>query len=562
MSDNTVTKFLKDYKQLSNDEYVGSNTESKSSTYVFASFDLCNSTELKRKIRYWFDIIKTFLSLSNRITQMNCWKFNGDEILYYAEIKSVFEILGIIEESYSFIDSVKSALTSTLIKKDYFQKAETEYELNQLLNLLDVRGTIWIAQTDLMESQDDAVLNYRFTLNKGMDFSGINVDEGFRLRNWSSKHRLIVDPKIVAILYVSSTFLQYRKFDTIQTIEESSVQDFITKAKNYNNHDEIMRINNFVKNFRVLGYQPCKGVWNGHLYPIVWYSNDWKNVSKSLSYDEKFDDHFVINIISSSFLKDNSNKIYQIPFLLDVLLQVKELDTVIRILNDLCFQNNRGQQSTTTKLLNSSTNLYYMVACVNPKSNMVLLFKRSECRKHLKGVWDFGNIKHIASSNVAMDDIIRRQYKSLFDIDINVACDLNRDCSTDESVHPVLPLALCTVHRNGRMHNGILCVATITGEHTDEELKECIMKKIEQSKKEYPDAYQYSEVDFVDATSFEKKKFVELKMAQIEKDSVDVSLEQAGGTTFEGQRFCINNCKDSIIKAIKYVCETKEGYND
>ena len=64
-----------------------------------------------------------------------------------------------------------------------------------------------------------------------------------------------------------------------------------------------------------------------------------------------------------------------------------------------------------------------MVVCINPKTNKVMIAKRSSQRKHLKNVWDFGNAKY---QNVNMKDTIKKEYKNTFEIDIDLILDENR----------------------------------------------------------------------------------------------------------------------------------------
>lgn len=537
----SVSDFLKEYDRPAENEYIKNKFDKNQRNYIFVSFDLCNSTELKRRSIYWVDIISAFLNSHSLLTQMNCWKFNGDEILYYAEINSIFEIIDLLEEAHSFIGQAKELIVKTV---QDLAKKKNDLKIDDELALLDVRGAMWISQTNDIEYKNNEISNYRFVLNKNIDFSGINIDEGFRLRNWSTMHKLIVDPKIVMILHLTDTYLNEDGFPEMTF--NSLIDDFVERAKKYDSHSGYARIESVMDNFKILGYQPCKGVWDGHLYPIIWYAEDWEAAIKGLSYDEKFDGEFVVDIITNKHLPGKLGKMYQLDFLIEVLTQVRELDTVIRILNTLCFEKKKGSKSTTTRILNSSTNLYYMVVCVNPVSKNALLFKRSNHRKHLKGVWDFGNIKHISNTNsdVSMDKIIAMQYKSMFGLDIKVLGDQDRDSA------PIRPLALCTVHRYGKMHNGVLCVAEILGERTDSQIKSTVLERIQETKQKFESTYQYSDVVFVNKDNIDELKLVEMDFEQIEEDSFMAELGENNNLLCGEQQFCINNCRNSIEKAI------------
>ena len=162
-----LSEFLKDYSRPAEDECIIAKPEETQKNYVFVSFDLCNSTELKHKSIYWFDIISAFLGSHRYLTQMNCWKFNGDEILYYAEINSVFDIIDLLEEAHAFIEYSKNLLINTVKK---IAQSKNDTHINSELSLLDVRGTMWLAQTNDISFKDESILNYRFLLNKNIDF--------------------------------------------------------------------------------------------------------------------------------------------------------------------------------------------------------------------------------------------------------------------------------------------------------------------------------------------------------------------------------------------------------
>lgn len=522
------------------EEFLVSASENDRQNYLFVSFDLCNSTELKSSSLYWFDIIETFLKANNLLTTMKCWKFNGDEILYYTEVNTIFEIIEVLQDVHKCITDIQGSLLKTVMaaaKERFLSNIKIEK------SLIGIRSAIWIAQTNNIDFKNDDILNYRFELNQNIDFSGINIDEGFRLRVLASKQKLIVDPKIVAILHIANEYFSSKTQNT--SIPKNEIGQFLVKAKNFNDHEKIKCLEESVEKFRILGYQTFKGIWNGHEYPVILYSEDWKKIEDKFQYDEKFGDKYIIDILSLP-KKDIPPK-YQLKYLLTVLFQVNEVPTVASIMDKLDLDVIRGASSTSTKTLNSASNLYYMVVCVNKSSKSALIFKRSDIRKHLKGVWDFGNVKHVSSNAMSMNKKIESQFKTMFDLDIKVFTDDNRECS------PIHPYALCTVHRYGKMHNGILCVAEIKGDKKDDEILVQVKEAIEKNKLEYPQTYRYTDVMFVNEASFETDDFKELSIEEIKDDSKNAEL-------CKSQKFpdkphtCINNCRDSIIKAISEVC--------
>lgn len=513
--------------------------------YLFVSFDICNSTELKKRSKYWFDIIRTFLTSNDFLTSMRCWKLNGDEILYIAEISSIKEIIETLEEIEDCLYRLKERLIDTIkgLVKDK-NNSDIKFEL---LNI-NIKGAIWIAQTDFNGFRDKSILNYKFKLNNTIDFSGINVDEGFRLRVWASKQKVVVDPKIVALLYIAYGILDENLNNNyIKELIDNDFDEIKSKVTEDIKKDYTKKIRTVLMNFKLLGYEHCKGIWNDRLYPIICYSKDWDKLSKTIEYDEKFDGKYVRDIINEHIeeSKEKETQFEKINNLISVLSQVDEIDTVKKIADKIKFEPIPGTESTETRILNSKANLYYMVVCVNPKTNRVLIFQRSENRKHLKKVWDFGNVKHLTVESKPMKEIIVDEYNKMFDLEIEVITDSSRNNDF------VKPYALCTVPRYGVHHNGILCYAKILNNLTEEEILEKVKNKLNTTKQDYKEVYRYNDAMFIDETIFDELKFHEMTFDEIKEDSLLAGFNAA--MPAESNYVCIDNFKVSIKDAIKEI---------
>ena len=179
-------------------------------------------------------------------------------------------------------------------------------------------------------------------LSTGLDFIGIDIDEGFRMSKNASQGKLVLDPKIVYIL---------NKY-----IEESS------KLNEYNISD----------NVRNVGFEFLKGVWEGRAYPVIWYCNRWDDPNLFL-YDEHYTNPFVKEYLSQ---KDHK----------------KDLGYIKKIFKDLGFLENKIEQIeeilgydqiavTESADTESVAELHYETVCFDPLHNKALIVKKSSGQK-------------------------------------------------------------------------------------------------------------------------------------------------------------------------------------
>lgn len=518
-------------------EEVETSVSDKEHIYVFASYDLCNSTLLKKKSKYWIDVINVFTRKVDIIPLMQIWKFNGDELLFYTEITELVELPRILHEVYEGIETIKNALLSTIETEE--NKANGDLFSFERKNI-DIRGTVWIAKVQNLELRNNTADNYQINISGEDDFSGINIDEGFRLCTHATRHRLVVDPKIAYLLYLYKIFADKD--------DDGYLTDFFSEFKQKVDQSQVTIRSEIVtctQNFRIVDYKISKGIWEGRLYPIIWYSEDWKdNFEQTVQYDEKISGNYLLNVIDQ--IKDPESSMYGIQRILTIMKQVGEENTIKSILNNIGVKEKDGVSHT--RKLNNNAKLYYMVACINKQHNKVLIFQRSTYRKHLRGVWDLGNVKHTGTQYSDVKQSIEEKYKKIFGIDIDIVMDDKRKDRYGSGT--IKPFALCTVPRFGKLHNGILCFATIKDDLNDEEILAIINKKLTDEKTTHPHSYDYNQAMFVDKDFLEQQEYTELTFEDVVNDSQNADLDKAAD--FSDEKKYINNLLVSITEAIEY----------
>lgn len=479
----------KDFEQISK----ATKEENLRKLMLFLSYDITNSTELKVKYpKEWANIINILVK-DVSFDMLSIWKFNGDEVIYGTEINGISILCEIIEEAYKSLFIIQN-------------------EMKKNISEITIKGTLWIALTeDNLSKYED---NFEFPCNGVIDYVGKHIDEGFRLSKYSSMAKMAIDPKIVYLLLNANV-----KFDKICQ-EEKALED----VKKYNLGHKLCGI---LKNIRLIGYSHLKGVWGSFPYPIYWYYD--QNPQGDIFYGEYLNsDHLwgkkLCSLINDEYDSACSclHKLEQVFKQVGVIKEIKRVQENIKLFGEY------------SKSQVDKANLYFMVACVNPVTFNVMIAKRSKDRKHLKGVWDFGNVKY---QNVDMRKTIEKEYKNTFGIDIKLLTDSGRG-------NNLRPFGYCTIYRNCKAHNSILLYATINNPKrlNDEELIELINNNKND---------KYQEVRFVNGNE-DLKDFKSLDLNEIRIDS-EKAEKNANGIydDYNSIMYFENSVKGAIVEAKK-----------
>lgn len=186
--------------------------------YIFVSFDVVNSTNLKylkdlkltsfnEELEESYKTIEDVL-VSNPEVGLKLWKFLGDEFIFYSEITFQNAVTDILNLS-------KKALN----------------EVNDSTECLKFKCTSWMLLADnkdnIFISSENEKLN--------SDFIGREMDIGFRLSKASLRNRVVIDLFLVNILY------------------------------------NILEIPKYVY---YMGEIDLKGVWGSDAYPVFFFETD------------------------------------------------------------------------------------------------------------------------------------------------------------------------------------------------------------------------------------------------------------------------------------------------
>lgn len=458
--------------------------------YVFVSFDLVNSTKLKYQYSNWLRLIKNLITYSNSDwVGLTFWKYNGDELLFFAKITALNQLADILERLYKKQNELIKYLRDLVLNDDNSNFAE---------DLVGIKTSIWMASI----SESEGALNSKLDGIDVIDFAGINMDEGFRMSKCATQNKLIVDPKIVFLLcLINEGFDDTDKMNQIEgadinnidinkpnmTLDEILIK-FIRIKNNITSLDSIeystkAMFKTISNNFRIVGYEICKGVWNGRKYPIIWFSDNWKQTIRNVKYDECFADEIITDkLIDSQYenIKDG-NYYYKTT---EMLRKINNDVAVFkRAIIDILLHSNL-QLTTNSELdiqIDSRTYIYYSIVCIKRDTKGVMTFLRSKDRGHMPNVWDFDQQKN--AQRVSGEDVIIQiedKFRNNFGLNIKVI--------KDEERHSLIPMDIHPIYRRGELHNGILCFAYIE----DNETEENILEKVNGKLKNVVSGYGYS----------------------------------------------------------------------
>lgn len=349
--------------------------------YIFLSFDLVNSTELKEKHNDWHVTIQRFYHLCNKeltdkLDRVKIWKYNGDEVIFYYMPMSVEDIIDFLKITNSTLASIIAALKNTFSKQK---------------ELISVKATVWSADVEQSDSnfdsdldEEDSIRNLKISFSGLMekpmvDFIGSDIDLGFRISKYSMREKVVVSAELVYFLWMVD----------------------------FGNEDRTI----LTENFKIVSLEKLKGIWKGRYYPIIWYSEKWTDIENTFQYDDRQEYHIVNNILNGT-AKD-----------------IKDLEKIFKQVNrgsqfpswGQAFKNNKNylegdQFATLTD--NARLSEIHCVAVVFNESNKCLLFQRSSTKNRLPDVWEFGCSQ--LERNRSFRQSMESGYREDFGIDIEI----------------------------------------------------------------------------------------------------------------------------------------------
>lgn len=540
--------------------------EKTKEVYLFVSFDLVNSTQLKAQYPKWLTLIKKLIDISKSDwLGLNFWKFNGDELLYYAKITAINQLLDVLKN----LCEKANQLTEELRKMVYADSSSNYAE-----DLIGVKTAIWMASFVGSET----ALNSKLEHINNIDFAGVNMDEGFRMSKCVIQNKIIVDPKIAFILCLIGYGL-----NKITSLSGEPVEKLKTKSPKNLSADDLYELfinsqddlkkelieqikDSFARtanNLRIIGYEECKGVWNKRNYPIIWYSDKWKDTKDKIKYDETYLGKPVSDEMIDSFYHSNSKLESNYNGEEKKLLITYEL--LSKIYNDIgIFKKAIYDILLTSQLklytkanldiqVGTRTYIYYSIVCIkkDPQGNHgVLTFLRSNTRGHLPNTWDFEQQKNAQSeSGEEIISQIEDKFENNFGIKIRVVKDNRKNSLIPMDIHPV--------YRRGHMHNGILCFAYIEDERSETEIISTIKENLNNvvSGYGYP---MYSDACFVhrdqliNSSNGNYCTIVKNKIDEISNEDVRIDSSSWNRHDKSNSTRCITNFVYTALDAIDY----------
>ena len=254
------------------------------SVFLFFSVDLVNSTQFKTVYQStWVSVFKDFYDMvgaqvKKAFINAEVWKYVGDEVLFYIEARSLEDILKAPSMLYNAMVMAQNA---------FFR--EHGYTSCSLY----MKSALWMAAVSDGKVSNPANYsqNIYTNLSTGLDFVGIDIDEGFRMSKNVSQGKLVLDPKIV--------YLLNKHIEKWRELEGQGIEDRV----------------------RYVGFEFLKGVWQGRAYPVIWYCDKWDGPDLFL-----YDEHYT-NPLAKEYLSNRENE--------------KDISYINKIFGDLGFLNKR-----------------------------------------------------------------------------------------------------------------------------------------------------------------------------------------------------------------------------
>ena len=232
------------------------------SVEMFFSFDIVNSTAYKTlNFTGWSRVIIALFSkiqqlVAKKIPSAEMWRILGDEVIFIVPIKEKDDIFVYISNIFEILNN----LVTQLKKGNFFDElrlCDLERDLMKMQNIISIKASAWIAiigeNLKKLEQYDNII--ERFKLQEGygiFEFLGNDIDTGFRIKENAQDRRLVIDYELAYIL---------------------------------------SRNTDYLKNIHIIAYKRLKGVWQGRMYPIIWYHDEkyleGTSFEDSFYYDEE-----------------------------------------------------------------------------------------------------------------------------------------------------------------------------------------------------------------------------------------------------------------------------------
>lgn len=411
-------------------EYISHADMNKSDdVLLFFSFDIVNSSTYKSNNYYgWFIVIDYILTDIRQVvrgqiglTDAEVWRILGDEVVFIINIGNKEKLIEYVSSIYKVLIQYCESIENGELLNRISQKYKT-VEFFNLHNVISLQASAWIAT---VVDKNNISVPHRKADNvfeiieerKGIkfyEFTGIDIDAGFRLSKQTRAKRLVLSFELAYLLSQDS-------------------------AAN--------------RNLYIVTYCSLKGIWNDNVYPIIWYYDSQLHngisFEDSIPFDASINDSIYAELLGEKRFNDNMYDNANLA--LDKVCKDRRLGYKIKRIEELI-----GVQSDSMKpyLSDPKLELHLVAICYNVENKSILVVKRND-KRFLPGKWEFGCAK--ANLRTEIGATICREYKQDFGIDIEIVMDQNRADSQP------IPLAVYSIEKNQELHKGIIFLAKIIG---------------------------------------------------------------------------------------------------
>ena len=384
---------------------------SEEGIYIFVSFDIVGSTRYKTISNDWYNITDRFYSDSMK--KLNSeefvhWRNIGDEVVFYKRL--VKEDLVKLHEFPKKIFSIMNSIRDGIF--EYHPRSKM---------ILSLKGTIWIDhiknlekanqdyfQSYIIEQQQNLYINDSQGNNKVVDFLGVGIDLGFRLRAETQKNQLVISAELIYLII------------EVEKQEHRAKGLSVDKSR-----------------YKVSETKSLKGIWYDRPYPVIFYREDWEN--NVFEYDEP------IKCFQNVDVGEYIPKVF------------KDLGRDI-VLNEFidCIKESEKNQ----KIQLSPLAFHVVLMHFSNDLEKVLLYERSKNRSN-SGIYDFGCV-HL-EYNKDLEESIEKYYTS--------ALKTGEYVILEDNGHPI-PVSVYTYPKsNGDIVNGLIFCAKLKEDVNPDELE-------------------------------------------------------------------------------------------
>ena len=419
----------------------------ESGVFLFFSFDLSDSTAFKDEhLSLWSVVFTCFyrtilecLGVENYKTpnssydDSKCvrrlWKLNGDEVLIYVYVNDCDQLYNQVKNVGStlvgLIDKIADDVESLAKENDSLYRAQGFCQdiKDVVRSALGIKVTAWIAEcyqgTPVNTANAPNIVYSPVTTmgEKGTDFLGRDIDEGFRISQYAVKNKVIISPLLAWLIW--------------KTGEEDEDQKKIIES-----------------NFKITAFIKMKGVWRSRKVPIIMFNREFRTLIDCLEYDE-LDSPTYSNVKESglnNFYKDDRFSISRIDGIFENVYKKKEAGKLYEKLKKI-----KDIEIPPSELFVGRQEFH--IACMVFDNNGRILIHDDKERGR-----EFGCIKKIFGMNIRRwKEVCEEGYKEKYGISVNV-----EEC----------PIPVATYYYKKSNALGIIVMAEYSGTQEEIEIKE------------------------------------------------------------------------------------------